>query len=192
MRDALTALDMLVSFKGIEEISYQDVIKVLGLNDTIETDKLLESIILKDVDKALNTLFGLIDRGRSISSLLSNLLKAIKDVSLIITLKENRQVHDSLLPEQKDLYKMLAEKCSLDILQQYFHIVLETENQVKRSTQSLTCMEMAIIKLCNTEPLIGIPELIKLLGSFFFVGGFFCLYFIISFLFWGFFFFFFL
>lgn len=161
LRDALTSLDMLVSFTG-DRISDEDVIQLLGLNDTVETDRMLHAIVSGDLSKALEVFYSLNDRGRSIPSLLSDLLGAVKDLSLIKSLSGSNQYHEwNLMPEQQKLYKALAEKCSLDQLQQYFHLILETENQIKRSEQAKTCFEMALVKMCHVEPLIGISELIN-------------------------------
>ena len=162
MRDALTALDMLIGF-GKEQIRDDAVIELLGLNDAKEIDALLEHIVEKDLVRMLDLFHNLVNKGRSLARLLTDLLKSVKDLTLVKSLPaENIRWHD-FLPEQLERYRRLAEKVTMAMLQQYFQILLEVERQIKLSAHARNCFEMGLIRMCSLESLAGVAEVISLL-----------------------------
>jgi DNA polymerase-3 subunit gamma/tau len=162
VRDALTKMDMLISFGGVQ-VEDDQVAKLLGLHDGVEIDSLLESIIGKDLEQALSIFHTLSGKGRSLTHLVIGLMKSVKDLSMVAGLSTAKMQWKEFLPGQLELYQKLAEKVTPETLQQYFQILLEIENQVKGSTQAQICFEMGLIKLCTVDSLIGVAEVISLL-----------------------------
>ena len=162
LRDALTTLDMLISFSG-EEINDDKVLEILGLNDSRTIDTLLSEIIKKNLSEVMNIFHGIVAKGRSITRMVTDLMSAVKDLSLVRNLPENKLQWRGFLPDQLSLYQELAALVSSGTLQQLFTILLEIEAQVKRSAQAKTCVEMSLIKMCSVEPLTGVAEVITVL-----------------------------
>ena len=162
MRDALTTLDMLIGRAGAQ-IENDDVIEILGLNDTKEIDDLLMQVIKKDLSQALTLFHGMINKGRSLAQLITDLSKSVKDLTLVKSLPAEKLQWHEFFPDQLEKYSYLAELTTLPTLQQYFHILLEIESQIKRSSQARTCVEMGLIKMCSVESLVGVAEVISLL-----------------------------
>ncbi len=162
MRDALTTMDMLIGF-GSEQIRDDNLVEILGLNDVKEIDNLLERIVKKDLAQSLSLFNNLINKGRSLAQLVTDLLKSIKDLTLVKSLPAEKIRWHKFLPDQLDKYTDLAKKTTLATLQQYFHILLEVESQIKYSSQARTCVEMGLIKMCSVESLVGVAEVISLL-----------------------------
>lgn len=162
MRDALTTMDMLISFSGME-ISDQNVVDILGVNDYKEVDELLSAIVNKDLGGALSLFQNLINKGRSLAQFVTDLMKSIKDLSLVKSLSSNQLQWHNFLPDQQQMYAKLATQTTVGTLQQYFNILLEVEIQIKRSSQAKVCIEMGIIKLCSVESLAGVGEFIAAL-----------------------------
>lgn len=162
LRDALTTVDMLIG-TGFDSIDDSNVIDILGLNTEREIDHLLESIVNKDVGRALSHFHKLIGKGRSLTRLVTDLMGAIKDLSMVKSLAADQIRWHNFLPDQLSLYNELSEKTTTGSLQQYFHILLEVEAQIKRSTQAVMCTEMGLMKLCSVESLAGVAEVISLL-----------------------------
>lgn len=164
MRDALTTLDMLVSFSG-EQIDDEKVIAILGLNDARELDGLLEAIIDRDVAQVMSMFHNLVVKGRSIARIVVDLMGVVKDLSLVKSVpEENLNWHD-FLPDQLDLYKRLSMNVSMGTLQNYFQIVLDIEGQIKRSTQAKICVEMGLMRMCSVESMVGVAEIITALRT---------------------------
>ncbi|MBU2647259.1 DNA polymerase III subunit gamma/tau [bacterium] len=162
MRDALTMLDMLISFSG-DQIDDEKVIRILGLNDARELDSLMEAIIAKDVAKVITLFQNLVQKGRSITRIVIDLMNIVKDLSLVKTVSQEELKWHEFLPDQFALYQRLAERVTIGTLQQYFQIIMEVEGQIRRSTQAKICVEMGLIKMCSVESLAGIAEIITAL-----------------------------
>jgi len=162
MRDALTALDMLISFGG-KQVNDEQVISVLGLNDAREVDLLMENIIGRDVSKVLEQFQKLVAKGRSIARIVDDLMYVIKDLSIVKEVPAGGLTWHEFLPDQLLLYKRLVDSVSQGVLQQYFQVMLEVESQIRRSTQAKICVEMGLIRLCAVESLTGVAEIISVL-----------------------------
>ncbi|MDT8446066.1 MAG: DNA polymerase III subunit gamma/tau [bacterium] len=164
MRDALTTLDMLVSFSG-QQIDDEAVVSLLGLGGAREMDLLLDAIITRDLYAALDNLEAQVRRGRSLDKLLAELMTAVKDLSLVKELPPDKLAWREFLPDQLTHYRELAQQISSAALQQIFQILMETEAQMRRSSQSKMAFEMALVKLCALERLQGLSEILGLLES---------------------------
>jgi len=164
MRDALTTLDMLVSFSGtqVEEAS---VVTLLGLGGAQEMDRMVEALVHKDLGQVLASLENQLKKGRSLDRLLSELMTAVKDLSLVKELPPDKLGWRELLPEQMVLYQKLAESCTTAGLQQVFQILLETEHQIRRSSQAVLALEMALVKICRLAQVRGLAEILGLMGE---------------------------
>ena len=162
MRDALTTLDMLLGF-GREQIQDDDVAEVLGLNSAKEIDALLKQIVEKNLSGTLDLFHDLVSKGRSLAQLITDLSKSVKDLTLVKSLPAEKIGWHEFLPDQLETYTRLAEKTTNATLQQYFHILLEMEAQVRQSSQAKTCVEMGLFKMCSVESLAGVAEVISLL-----------------------------
>ena len=162
MRDALTTIDMLVSFCG-NKIDDKAVSEILGLNDEREVDLMFQYIVEKKFDDLLNIFHGLVNRGRSLSQIVTDLLRVVTNISLLQTLQAKETTWLEILPSRKELYLGLAGKTTTGRLQQYFQILIELETQLKRSSQAQICVEMSLIKMYHVESLVGVGEVISLL-----------------------------
>jgi len=164
MRDALTSLDMLVSFTG-NQIDDHSVSTLLGLGGVKETEQLLGALVHRDLGLAMDLLNSQMRKGRSLDRLVSDLMTGFKDLSLIKELPPEKLGWRDFLSEQLEVYQSLAAHCSTAQLQQMFHILIETEQQMRRSNQGLICLEMAMVKLCRLERVKGVSEILALLSG---------------------------
>ncbi len=98
MRDALTTMDMLIGQSG-DQIQDDDVVEMLGLNNSKEVDDLLYLIVEKDLSKALGHFHNLTTKGRSLTQLITDLLRAVKDLSLVVSLKQEQIHWHQFLPD---------------------------------------------------------------------------------------------
>lgn len=160
MRDALTVIDMLLSL-GNEVIEDSQVTDILGLNDAREIDDMLGSIIEKDLARVIEQYHSFIRKGHSTTQMVTDLMNAIKNLSLVRSLPEDRVQWLDFLPDQLQQYRDISQKATPATLQQLFNIVLDIESQVKRSNQARICMEMGLVKLCSVETLAGVAEIVS-------------------------------
>ena len=160
MRDALTALDQVISFAGPTP-KLEEVLEGLGLMDTREVLGLLGAVLDKSLGPALETFAAIHARGHDLTTLLAALLRDVKDFSLYLTLEGRAGYFKEHPPATVEFFEARKEAVTLDELQQIFYLLLEVEGQLKLSQFPQTCFEMALVKACRVEPLVGVPELLR-------------------------------
>ncbi len=162
MRDALTMLDMLVSYTD-NEITETDARNALGLYDVSQLGAILRAILTEDTQTAITVFHNELASGRSLSYFLTALLQKIKDLRLFLKLGENNDLWRSISQDERALYQELLTLANEEQLSRYFAILLQAEQQIKQSKHRELCMEMAILDLCSIGSLESAKEIIALL-----------------------------
>ncbi len=160
MRDALTAIDQILSFTGTSATD-QKVAQILGILDSESRFVFIEAVFKKNEGKALRYFQELQEHGHDVNDILSDLLQTIKTIALVRTLGANLALFQDIPSDDLESFVALGKIVSTDELQQVFHILLELEEQMKRSTHTKICFEMAILKIASIEPLVGLQEIIS-------------------------------
>ncbi|MBL4825883.1 MAG: DNA polymerase III subunit gamma/tau [SAR324 cluster bacterium] len=160
MRDALTAIDQILSFSGTTA-SDQKVAQILGILDSESRFAFTEALLKKNEADALRYFQELQEHGHDSHDILSDLLQTIKTTALVRTLGKTPALFQEISADDLEVFATLAKAVSADELQQIFHILLELEEQMKRSAHSKICFEMAILQISSIEPLVGLPEIIS-------------------------------
>ena len=160
MRDALPAIDQILSFTGTSATD-QKVAQILGILDSESRFAFIEAVLKKNEGKALRYFQELQEHGHDVNDILSDLLQTIKTIALVRTLGTNPALFQDIPSDDLESFAALGKIVSTDELQQVFHILLELEEQMKRSTHTKICFEMAILKIASIEPLVGLQEIIS-------------------------------
>ncbi|HUJ77117.1 MAG TPA: hypothetical protein VL359_19785, partial [bacterium] len=159
MRDALTAVDQAVAFAGPSP-GDQEVLDLLGLLDHRAVLNLLGAVLDKALNRALEVLGALLGKGHDLHTLLAALLRELKDLALYHALGADSAYFQDHLPGNLEFYRQRRGTCSLDELEQLFQVFLELEAQLRSSAFAQACFEMALVKACRVQPLVGMPELL--------------------------------
>ncbi|MBC8259858.1 MAG: DNA polymerase III subunit gamma/tau [SAR324 cluster bacterium] len=160
MRDALTAIDQILSFSGTTATD-QKVAQILGILDRESRFEFVGAILKKKQAEALRYFQQLQEHGHDVHDILSDLLQTIKTIALVKTLGTEPALFQEFSTDDLDEFETLSKVVSADELQQVFQILLGLEEQMKRSVHKKICFEMAILQISAVEPLIGLPELIR-------------------------------
>lgn len=165
MRDALTAIDQVISYTGTSATN-EEVAQIIGMVDSQSRFQLLKALIEKNSPEAIAHFYSIQERGHDYQEILSDLLQTVKNLSLIHTLTQGTTtlpptLFQDLAEEEIIQYQTLVAEITIDELQQMFHILLELEEQIKRSSHAQICFEMALIQLTTIQPLVGIVELLE-------------------------------
>ena len=169
MRDALVGLDQVLVFQG-KHPDEGEMMQMLGLMKIGAVWKVLEAILLKQPGKALAALEALSRRGGSLNSLLEQLMEEISGLSMLLAAKNEDNAsgtsHAEALSataasvEAQEFLSGHQGKISADVLQQLFYVFLEAEQQMHQSRFEKLCLEMAILKGCQLESLVGVEDLL--------------------------------
>jgi DNA polymerase-3 subunit gamma/tau len=136
MRDALSLLDQVVSFSN-DHITEEDVYKVSGGLSRRFINDLLLVIAERQPQKALEYLNQVINDGKDIVRMTSDLILALRDVLL------DKVRLEPLYPQLKSISKQL--------IYAYLEILNELQQNLKYTTQKRAYLELAIIKMINHQ-----------------------------------------
>ena len=160
MRDALTAIDQILSFSGTGASDHK-VAQILGILDSESRFAFTEALLRKNVGEALRYFQELHEHGHDAHDILADLLQTIKTTALVRSLGTSPALFQDISVDDLEVFAALAKAVSADELQQIFRILLDLEEQMKRSAHTKICFEMAILQIASIEPLVGLPEIIS-------------------------------
>lgn len=144
VRDALSVADICVSFSD-GELTYDDVLEVLGASDREKIEQLIGGIIAGDTGKILTFVDDLLSRGKSVSVLNRDVCSALRDLLVIKTCSKPEEILNLPADKLKEL-KALADKTDVHALLRYVEIFSAAEADLKYSTHPKIVFETAAVK----------------------------------------------
>ena len=158
LRDAESALDQIVSFRG-EQIEEADVLGVFGLVSWTTLDHLATAILRGDAREALKIVAELDQGGRDLQRLLQELLAHFRNV-LVWTHAPELAGSFDLTEPQIDGLKQLALHADGEKLLRVVEILTEAANQARLALSRRTVVEIALLKSARAATVISLDELI--------------------------------
>ncbi len=144
VRDALSVADICVSFSD-GELTYDDVLEVLGASDREKIEQLIGGIIAGDTGKILTITDDLLSRGKSVSVLNRDVCSALRDLLVIKTCSKPEEILNLPADKLQEL-KTLADKTDVHALLRYVEIFSAAEADLKYSTHPKIVFETAAVK----------------------------------------------
>jgi DNA polymerase-3 subunit gamma/tau len=149
VRDTLSIADMCVAFSN-GNVTYQSVVEAIGLTDK-ETLRILTSSILKSDEGAV---LGNIDKvaklGKNITQLSKDLVGYIRDILMVKTCKEYKDILKYPESQLKEL-KELADTTTSDKLIEMLNRLGKLENEYRYTTNPRSLLEITLVSLCRFE-----------------------------------------
>ena len=147
MRDGLSLLDQAIA-QGGGEVRVENVRGMLGTIKSEHTEKIIESLSVRDVDSALGVIAEMADSAVDFTTALDELLMALYHISLaqIATNFENQsQFSDQKLNE-------FASRLDAETLQLFYQIGLISKKDISLSPSRRVGFEMALLRMFAFEP----------------------------------------
>lgn len=163
MRDSQSLFDQLLAFGG-EQITATDVHQLLGTASDDRLVALIDAIIERRRDTALNLLDSSLREGVQISSFSDQVLHYLRDLLVVavgaegVTLQSVGESHRSRLQEQAQLWGLNTITAAMQILS-------ETKSRMQRVNYDRALMELAVIRLSLLEDLDNIGVTIEMVRS---------------------------
>lgn len=164
LRDAQSAFDQVIAFSGTE-ITEDDITASLGLVSTGTLGRFAEAISSRDTAGTINLVEEVFSRGYDLRNFTRELMAYLRHLLVVksgITSGELLGVADV---EVAKLAK-LASQFSEEDLVRCFHLLAETEKEVKDSPHPRFQLEIGLVKLAHASRLRSLDELIEKLSSF--------------------------
>lgn len=150
LRDALSLLDQCIAFHYGEELSYENVLEVLGSTDYEVFSRLLRDILNQRVSACIATLEELIYKGKELTQFTGDFTWYLRNLLLLKTEGESARALDV----SAENLRLLQEECEMveaPTLMRFIRILSELSGQIRYSTQKRVLVEVALIKLCRPQ-----------------------------------------
>lgn len=159
MRDALSLLDRCSAYS--DEITTEIVSSAAGIAGRDSVITLMQSVISGDTAASLRTLDELHSKSKDLKVLCSELLLMLRNLMLIKSTDEARELI-ACLPEEFAQLSAAASRTSLDRIFECINGLQQTNVRFARTTDKRIELEMCIIKLCagsrRSEVLTRVPD----------------------------------
>lgn len=149
MRDALSILDQARVY-NFSEITVDDINKITGQVSHSCLIELIKALNYKELEEALDKVNTLIESGKEVSRILTNLIQLCRDLLLYKNLKENGT---SPYIYQRESFIEVANEISEAKLFYYVDMFVEIQNKIRFTNSPKIYLEVGIIKIVNSASL---------------------------------------
>ena len=163
MRDAQSLMDQAIAYAG-EKVDEENLGMVLGLVSREKVLSLLEAIIGKETGPALNRLHDLYYAGYDVMVLVRELAGAVRTILIAKVTADPEKILDETRDSTAAAVKM-AGGISAGRLQLFFDILLRTEAQCKTVSNSLSVLEVSVIKMVRLDDVVHVDEILNRLKN---------------------------
>lgn len=164
MRDSLSLLDQCSAFYLGENLTYENVLEVLGAVDTGAFSRMLRAVQSGNVLDCIHQLDELVMLGRDLSQFVVGFIWYLRNLMLITTSDNAEEIID-VSGERLEAMKEEAQNLSVDVIMRYIRIFSELSSQIKYSAQKRVLVEIAIIKLTRPSMEKSYDSLIQRIES---------------------------
>lgn len=163
LRDAQSLLDQVISYGG-KEIRDEDIIEVLGLIDRKILSDTIEAIADKDAERCMKVIEHVYHYGVDLQHFCREILQYLRHL-ILIKVSQHPEGLMELPEEEMEMLKKQAEKFEFDQLNQLFNLLLKGEEETAQSTFPRTMLEMTLIRMATSRPLLPIDDILKRLEA---------------------------
>lgn len=163
LRDAQSYFDQIIAASG-SEISADDVSSSLGLLSTATLGRLVEAIAHQQTAQSLNLVEEISARGYDLRNVMRELMAYLRHLLVVKSGIESGEILGVADVEIARL-KELARHFSEEDLVRFFHLLAESEREIKDSPHPRFQLEIDLIKLTHAARLRSLDELIERLDS---------------------------
>jgi DNA polymerase-3 subunit gamma/tau len=163
MRDALSLLDQIMTCSQ-GQMTHEQVLDILGVIDRKTIYDLAEAILSADVPAILDLLDDNYDRGHDMKRLYADILEHFRNLLVAAMGKKVEKLVDLPSGEIEQLMEQ-AKRTSKATLNQLFELLYREEVAVRLSPHPKLALEMALIRLLQSEPALPIDLLIDKLDD---------------------------
>ncbi len=158
LRDAQSAFDQVIAFGG-DQITEEDVTTALGLVSAATLGRFAEAIADRKTPEILNLVEEVYVRGYDLRNFTRELTAYLRHLLIV---KSGVADNDLLgiADVEVDRLKQLAPRFSEEDLVRLFHLLAQTEKEIKDSPHPRFQLEIGLLKLTHTTRLRTLDELI--------------------------------
>jgi len=163
LRDAFSYLDQTISF-GADKITRRELIELLGVIDREFLIGLVKSILDGDVQDVLQRFEQTAEFSFEPRQFYQDLTELLRD---IVVVKASKNPHKLVVAPDAEIAGLvdLAKEHSFDSLQRQFDLLIAAESDILRAGHPRLILEMTLVKMAYTKPVLPLDDLIKKLDQ---------------------------
>lgn len=158
MRDALSLLDRLASY-GDKEVTEDRIGAILGLAAQNEILKMAKALLEHDLASGLRIIDTIYNHGLDLKRFYADLVEAIRNIIVLKTCNGPARLAN-LTIEEADELRMLAQEKSNETVYQYFQLLMQGWDELKRSANPKLSLEMILMRASLLKDLVPIQEIL--------------------------------
>ena len=159
LRDAESALDQIISFRG-REIEEEDVLAVFGLVSRHVLESLTVAILKSDVPGIINIVADMDRAGKDLQRVVMELLEHFRN--LLVVLYAGKDASALELPEaQITFYEQHAAETEAGRVLRIIDALVETDGRMRYALSKKTLLETGLIRCSRAAETATINELLK-------------------------------
>ena len=158
VRDGLSLLDQVVAYVGAETLTRDKVAQVLGVADRHLLYQLADKVVARDVAETLRLVADAVDRGVDLMQMARAFLAFLHDLEILTAVSDVEDLIDATAEEAAET-KALAGKAGKGLATSLFDRWARAVEDAARSQTPRLLLEMALVDLCNAEPLLPLGDL---------------------------------
>ena len=165
MRDAMSLLDQVIAYGGTT-LTAEDVARVLGVADRAVLHELATALVAGDAAATLKRRRSAREQGFDLVHVAKDVLRHLRDLVVAKVCGEgaDRELLDLADEEVADV-RALAAKADGDDLQRLFQGFSRSFDDISKSGQPRTALEMTLVRLARRPALLPLDELLARLGE---------------------------
>jgi DNA polymerase-3 subunit gamma/tau len=159
VRDGLSLLDQVVAYVGGETLTREKVAEVLGVADRRLLYQLADKVLARDVAETLRHVADAVDRGVDLMQMARAFLAFLHDLEILTAVPDAEDLIDATVEEAAES-KALAGKAGKGLATSLFDRWVRAVEDAARSQTPRLLLEMALVDLCNAEPMLPLGDLL--------------------------------
>jgi DNA polymerase-3 subunit gamma/tau len=159
VRDALSLFDQVLAFSG-ERVRDEDLAGLLGLVDRELLHRASRAIVEGDSLAMLELVESLADYGADYRNFLRELLLHLREVLLVKLAPAASPLVASILPEELERLRPLAESLSQEDLLRGLDLLSEAETEFRNVTDPRVALDLVLLKLVQMRRLVPFAEVV--------------------------------
>ncbi len=146
MRDALSLLDQAISYSD-DRVTEADVHAVAGTVSDVKIIELFSYVSQSDVVKALSVLNQLVEDGKEVNRINTQMVNFLKDVLMFKNVQAD-QFQKAIY--QKEQFKLLTNELTNDQIFFYVDCLSSSQREMKMSNNPRTYLEITLLKMSDS------------------------------------------
>ena len=146
MRDALSLLEQCMTFYFDEQLTYDNVLDVLGAVDREVFSKMLTCLLEKDVSGCVHLTESILEQGRDLNQFVIDFTLYLRNLLLLQTAADAEELID-MSGDNMKLLREEAMKMDPEMLIRYIRHLSDLSNQLRYAVSKRVIMEIALIRM---------------------------------------------